>query len=194
MKGYPGEVSSIIENAKSKKILIAKKNISNEISSIVPDGSIAAPLNILLDLSSISQNFSEVIDYGNFRENEILSLVKLNLSNASSAYYSDYCSPASFNLSEHYGSVIHLEQLNLSDFKKGNFSPRISITLAEGYPLCCVFRVCKRCCESDKCSKDPALYPILFLHGHAFNSRNSPDFSLDAFNKIQEKLQEDGYI
>ncbi|MDP3765733.1 MAG: hypothetical protein Q8R04_04405, partial [Nanoarchaeota archaeon] len=195
MKGYnPDEVNSIIENAKSKKILIAKKNISNEIRGIVPEDNTAAPLNILLDLSNISQNFSEVIDYGNFRENEILSLVQLNLSNASSAYYSNYCSPNPFNLSEHYDDIIRLEQLNLGNFKKGNFSPRISITLAEDYPLCCVFRICKRCCESDQCSKDPELYPVLFLHGHAFNKENSPEFSLDAFNKIQAKLQEYGYI
>ncbi len=194
MKGYPDEVNSIIENAKSKKILIAKKNISNGISSIVPGNNTAAPLNILLDLGRVIQNFSEEIDYGNFRENEILSLVQLNLSNASSAYYSNYCSPNQLNLSGHYGSIILLEQLNLSNFKKGNFSPRIGITLAEDSPLCCVFRICKRCCERDQCSKDPALYPVLFLHGHAFNSGNSPEFSLDAFNKIQAKLQEDGYI
>lgn len=38
------------------------------------------------------------------------------------------------------------------------------------------------------------LYPVLFLHGHSLNKDNSPDFSLDAFNKIQARLQEDGYI
>jgi len=70
----------------------------------------------------------------------------------------------------------------------------IGTSLSENPPICCVFNDCKPCCRDDSCRNDPKTFPIIFLHGHSFAKDNSPEFSLDAFNKLQAKLQEDGYL
>jgi len=115
------------------------------------------------------------------------------LSINSEEYYTNYCKTKDgFNISEYYGDKTELTKV--IDVAAANFTSRIGIKLTENYPICCVFGVCKRCCAQDECKEDPSLYPILFLHGHTLNRDNSPDFSLDAFNKIQAKLQEEGYI
>lgn len=67
----------------------------------------------------------------------------------------------------------------------------INVTLPEHVPLCCVFGECKPCCSA--CSDEP--YPVLFVHGHSFNSFNSPEYSLGGyFSKIQQRLQDEGYV
>ena len=71
---------------------------------------------------------------------------------------------------------------------------RIDPSLSENLPVCCVFNECKPCCRDDSCRNDPKTFPVIFLHGHSFAKDNSPEFSLDAFNKLQSKLQEDGYL
>jgi hypothetical protein len=35
---------------------------------------------------------------------------------------------------------------------------------------------------------------VIFIHGHAFNEENTPEASTAAFAKIQEKMQEEGFI
>ncbi len=70
----------------------------------------------------------------------------------------------------------------------------IDTSLSENPPICCVFNDCKPCCRDDSCKNDPKTFPIIFLHGHSFAKDNSPEFSLDAFNKLQARLQEDGYL
>ncbi len=97
---------------------------------------------------------------------------------------------------------------NLSKIKDNNnfdFTPinanisytivqRIETNLSDNPPICCVFNDCKPCCRDDSCKNDPNTFPIIFLHGHLFVEGNSPEFSLDAFNKLQAKLQDDGYL
>ena len=61
-------------------------------------------------------------------------------------------------------------------------------------PICCVFSDCRPCCRNESCKNDPKTFPVIFLHGHSVAKSNSPEFSLDAFNKLQYKLQEDGYL
>jgi hypothetical protein len=58
---------------------------------------------------------------------------------------------------------------------------------------CCVKGNCKECCTNSSCLKEEP-YPVLFLHGHAFNKGLSADYNLDAFNKIFEKLESKGYV
>ncbi len=69
----------------------------------------------------------------------------------------------------------------------------INANLSDNPPICCVFNDCKPCCREDSCRNDPKSFPVVFVHGHSFAKDNSPEFSLDSFNKIQSKLQEDGY-
>lgn len=72
--------------------------------------------------------------------------------------------------------------------------PRIDTNLSDNFPVCCVFNDCKPCCIEDSCKNDPKTFPTIFLHGHSLAKSNSPEFSLDAFNKLQSKLQDDGYL
>lgn len=72
--------------------------------------------------------------------------------------------------------------------------PRIDTNLSDNFPVCCVFNDCKPCCNDDSCRNDPKTFPTIFLHGHSLAKSNSPEFSLDAFNKLQSKLQDDGYL
>ena len=194
MKNYNYEaIADILENAKSKKTDILKKDIFNEIVSINASNETKGSLNMLINISRFSSNVSEEISYGNLSESEALSLIQLNLSNSSKNYFDNHCKTKDeFNISLHYGSRIDISEI--LDMQKGNFTSRIKIELTPNYAVCCVFGECRRCCTQEECKSDPLLYPVLFLHGHSLNKDNSPDFSLDAFNKIQAGLQEDGYI
>ncbi|MBS3113610.1 alpha/beta fold hydrolase [Candidatus Woesearchaeota archaeon] len=71
---------------------------------------------------------------------------------------------------------------------------KIDTILSDNPPICCVFNECKPCCRDDSCKNDPKTFPIIFLHGHSLAKGNSPEFSLDSFNKLQSKLQDDGYL
>jgi pimeloyl-ACP methyl ester carboxylesterase len=76
-----------------------------------------------------------------------------------------------------------------------NVTSAINTTLSEAMPQCCVFGECRACCTTAACAADPATYPVVFVHGHAFNSYNSPEYSLGGyFAGIQRALQQDGYL
>ncbi|MBI1935005.1 alpha/beta fold hydrolase [Candidatus Woesearchaeota archaeon] len=75
-----------------------------------------------------------------------------------------------------------------------NIVQNIGTSLSDNPPICCVFNECRPCCSDDSCRNDPKTFPIILLHGHSFVSDNSPEFSLDSFNKLQSRLQEDGYL
>lgn len=71
---------------------------------------------------------------------------------------------------------------------------QIGTALSDNPPVCCVFGGCNPCCNDDTCRNDPKTFPIILLHGHSVLKDASVEYSLDAYNKIQHKLQEDGYI
>jgi len=71
---------------------------------------------------------------------------------------------------------------------------KIDIKLSDNPPICCVFGECNTCCNDDSCKFDPDTFPIMFLHGHSVLRGSSVEYSLDAYNKIQHRLQDDGYI
>jgi len=90
-------------------------------------------------------------------------------------------------------------QHNLTAFIPDKFELPIQesislIKFGEPNEKCCVFGLCNKCCQTQDCNNNPKNYPIIFLHGHAFNKDTSADYSLDAFNKIQAKLEEDGFM
>jgi hypothetical protein len=70
-----------------------------------------------------------------------------------------------------------------------NFSAQ-DFSLAEPIRQCCVFNSCADCCYT--CSNEN--YPIIFVHGYAFNYGISAEFSVNIFDKLQDKLDADGYI
>lgn len=71
---------------------------------------------------------------------------------------------------------------------------KINTTLSDNPPICCVFNECKPCCSDESCKNNPKTFPVIFVHGHSVATGNSPEFSLDAFNQLQAKLQNDGYL
>jgi|GEM_PF-1442185 len=70
----------------------------------------------------------------------------------------------------------------------------VTINLEEPAPKCPIFNEEKECCLNTTCQNDSRYYPIIFIHGHAFNKEVSTEYSLDAFNQIQNQLVEAGYI
>ncbi|MDP3765272.1 MAG: hypothetical protein Q8R04_02060 [Nanoarchaeota archaeon] len=71
---------------------------------------------------------------------------------------------------------------------------KINTNLSDNPPICCIFNECKPCCRDESCRNNPKTFPVIFLHGHSFAKDNSPEFSLDSFNKLQSRLQDDGYL
>ncbi|MBI2664172.1 alpha/beta fold hydrolase [Candidatus Woesearchaeota archaeon] len=60
--------------------------------------------------------------------------------------------------------------------------------------MCCVWGSCSACCVSAECLGSDSDAPVVFLHGHALNKDVSAEYSLDAFNRIQQRLEADGYL
>jgi pimeloyl-ACP methyl ester carboxylesterase len=69
----------------------------------------------------------------------------------------------------------------------------LNVSFDEQDSKCCIFNKCETCCDSDSCNKDE-YYPIIFLHGHAFNKDVEADYSLEGFNELQSKLESSGYL
>ncbi len=82
--------------------------------------------------------------------------------------------------------------------EKAGFSARSSVrlnfSLSESQLLCCALDNCIQCCTSPSCLGEDSEMPVVFIHGHALSKDVSAEYSLDAFNKIQEKLEGDGYL
>jgi pimeloyl-ACP methyl ester carboxylesterase len=68
-----------------------------------------------------------------------------------------------------------------------NLTSNVTVDLAAPPPSCCAFGSCNICNGSIR-------LPVLFLHGHSMNARNAPEYSLEAFSAIQQKLQEEGLL
>ncbi|MBI4452797.1 alpha/beta hydrolase [Candidatus Woesearchaeota archaeon] len=75
-----------------------------------------------------------------------------------------------------------------------DIKPKIDTMLSDNPPICCVFNECNPCCADESCRNDPKTFPVIFIHGHSLAKENSPEYSLDSFNKLQSRLQEDGYL
>lgn len=75
-----------------------------------------------------------------------------------------------------------------------NITSKLDTNLSDNPPICCIFNDCNPCCRDESCKNDPKTFPVILLHGHSFAKDNSPEFSLDSFNMMQLKLQDDGYL
>src|SRR3989344_2728185 len=64
----------------------------------------------------------------------------------------------------------------------------IGIEFSEPPSKCCVFGECQ------VCKNNPENYPVIFLHGHAVSKDSSAEFSLEGFNQIQKRLEQDNYL
>lgn len=203
-----------IRNATSK--IIADKNIS-----FPSDSEFLALANDFKDNeirkinNSYYDSFEKII--GNETNSDIVKIIESilpkNKTNIASLHYNNSINLSLFVLSKIEPSNELLQLLNMCiklDYqieKIGNFNfqpistnmtytiaSKIETNLSDNPPICCVFNECKPCCRYESCINDPKTFPIIFLHGHSLAKENSPEFSLDSFNKLQSKLQEDGYL
>jgi len=67
-------------------------------------------------------------------------------------------------------------------------------TLPDNPHMCCSEARCTPCCTANSCSDDEKHYPVIFIHGHAFNDANSPEYSMMAFSKMQRKLSTERFV
>ena len=128
----------------------------------------------------------------NFEENSTSYILsRLNFSDKTEDYIKNVCR----NLNA-MPPLANSSDLILESLQQENYTaiPRIKSKLEDDLPTCCVFGRCGPCCNTESCANDPKTFPIIFVHGHSVRKSNSPDFSLDTFDKIQIRLQEDGYL
>lgn len=177
-EGYPLE-SGFWKNI-SIKARNLRQNTTNSYLDAVPPA--AANSELILKLL-VRQNLSNVEDYPEFN---LTSAVVAELSKG----LPGECVAANVSMAGLAVITAGAVVVNESAVPESLFS----IDVIEPKPQCCVFEQCKPCCTGGECLADPGLFPVLFLHGHAFNRDVSADYSLDAFNKVQERLEKDGYL
>lgn len=93
---------------------------------------------------------------------------------------SAYCGRPSQNFS--FDEYIIYEQF-IPEFEQQLELKRISQPLQK----CCFFGDCREC-RTDK--RDP----LILLHGHSFNQKNSAYQSTDIFNQLEPRLESEGYV
>lgn len=136
------------------------------------------------NLSSLSLLFYDInFDKENFSKkvSDLNSLIDYLINNTNTTLTKSNFSYLNIN-------IIYLSQINKT------FTSNVTTEVKQKQPICCVFGKCKNCCTTNECKNDPRLYPILFIHGHAFNKDTSPETSLNSFAKLQRELQKDGII
>jgi hypothetical protein len=92
------------------------------------------------------------------------------------------------------GEYVLIDEINLSKiaYNKSDFS--LNISFDEPKEICCLMNKCEECCLQESCREDESNYPIIFVHGHDISKYASAEYNLDAQNKIQNKLEEQGFI
>jgi len=73
----------------------------------------------------------------------------------------------------------------LPDLDSNPFAP---LVLGEPKKICCIYGICTNC------DLNETRYPIVFIHGHAVNKKESPESSIKAFAQIQKKMSDEGLI
>jgi len=155
-------------------------------------GNVCHALKLILDEYSNTTYQVGSLPYQNYSFfNYTQSGILIKADNLTYSYYSDYCNNS--NISSMIEQLQSLGLLDISLSLNMTFDEAISNQLTQNLPQCCAYNKCASCCLADECN-DPILYPVLLVHGHSLLRETSPEPLLDIFNKIQYKLQDDGYI
>jgi len=141
--------------------------------------------------STLPKNKNDILpaSYNQSLNISLYILSKMNLSGEASSYLSK-CDNIAAPVEKTFNFSFAPIRSNITY----NITSKVDANLSDNPPICCVFNDCKPCCRSEACKYDEKTFPVILLHGHSFASANSPEFSLDSFNKIQSKLQDDGYL
>jgi len=102
------------------------------------------------------------------------------------------------NQSENYtylpiGEYVLIDDVNLSKIEYNLTRFSLDISFDEPSEICCIMNRCKECCLQEACRNDASDYPIIFVHGHDISKYASAEYNLDAQNKIQNKLEQEGF-
>lgn len=111
-------------------------------------------------------------------------LMIINESEIINPYYNKHCISNEFNL-----IILFEYEKFIINFKLENYTSNIIFKISENNPICCVYNICKDCL--DQPNKN---YPIIFIHGHAISKENRPELSHEAFGKIQNLMEDEGFI
>lgn len=102
------------------------------------------------------------------------------------------------NINEIFGALsldLTIAEFNFEKVSMDNYEVfEFNINLEDPLPQCCVFGECKTCCVTDECINKEENFPVVFLHGHAVTESISAEYSLEGFNDLQKKMEEDGYL
>ncbi len=101
--------------------------------------------------------------------------------------------PISCNLTNTSFPVVYETSINKIEIKEYN-PLSLEVKFTDPLPKCCVFGICTSCCTEQECRNNISALPLVFLHGHAIDRATSAEYSLEGFNKIQKKLEDDGYL
>ncbi len=217
---YDAVKDVLIKNNPELNYLIGDiNNLENEFSAII--ASYNYIVSNISDLINLSLLIDPIIEYNSLNNNTILfkmaTKYKYDLANIPKAYknISDsdlngfnkkiitLTSEIRYLITETNTSLTpNYTTLKEFDIDIALISFPVNVSFASSFvtnislpkPICCVFGKCNQCCSLEKCKYDPKLYPILFLHGHSFNKKSSPETSLNSFTKMQRNLQNDGVI
>lgn len=171
---------TIIQNITSYNSLLDNmQSIKNQIKSY---NNISLANYSLIELNSLVSQYNE-------------TLTKIN--NHSTLYYKEL----QFNLLQNNISLFkpvldilgEKPNFNLSSLDKINISEKsseITVSLKSLKRSCNLFNNQLLCCQN--CSDNN--YPVIFLHGHAFNRGVSADYALEDFQFIQNKLEDYGFL
>lgn len=106
----------------------------------------------------------------------------------------DYCPTSTASVLITSTSSISIPRHPLALTDSNRTLPTLTVSFEEPEPQCCIYGNCKPCCLAPLCRTVQETYPIVFVHGHAVNKETSFEFSLEGFNKLQQRLEQDGYL
>ncbi|MFH0978382.1 MAG: hypothetical protein V1837_03710 [Candidatus Woesearchaeota archaeon] len=187
--GYP----SIIERARQTEFRLSNacndlENLTEQLAHISSENS--TNLSMQTVIAKYTDNLSSTHPNSDLIIQQLNSLPNLgqNFTKDLQRILPSRCSPRNITLKQL--SVYKFETVDIPTAS----DVQVSIQFTEPVAKCCVSNKCAECCTAGECTYEPTLYPIIFVHGHAFNRQTSFEYSLDAFNKIEARLEQDGYL
>jgi len=91
------------------------------------------------------------------------------------------------NISRENKLNISIYEINLPKFNIEYKNYTLDFVLGEPSPICCLHNECYDCIDDASLN-----YPIIFVHGHSFNEKISPELSMDSFGGMAGQLEKDG--
>ena len=118
-----------------------------------------------------------------------------------STFYSEACRDETYNatlMNSSFDAFLSIDPAKIDFMKKDLQLPDISVEpqfiISPPISKCCLYGECIECCDSDCQLNGNVTVPVIFIHGHTLNSQNTPEYTMAIFQKLQKKMQDDGYI